>query len=256
MADQHNLTPVLARCMDRHLVFPLLEFLSQKALFDGADIQRAKIDLLQKTNMVDYAMDIYKELYGREAPAEMRERRGEVVAKLKTLQARPPALTLAAGGLSVVGCQRQCAVRAPRPQTSAPTVAALARLRACETARARALRAGPGGVDRGLPQQRGPREAAEAGQGVQPRLPAGGVPDRAGADRRAVPLRQVPVRLRQLLGRGRVPVPLPVRPPARRAPARPLQARCARAGPPGAGLPACRHRASRAVLRAEAPGAI
>lgn len=133
MADQHNLTPVLARCMDRHLVFPLLEFLSQKALFDGADIQCAKIDLLQKTNMVDYAMDIYKELYGREAPAEMRERRGEVVAKLKTLQARPPALTLAAGGLSVVGCQRQCAVRAPRLQTSAPTVAALARLRACET---------------------------------------------------------------------------------------------------------------------------
>jgi len=43
MADQHNLTPVLARCMDRYLVFPLLEFLSQKALFDGADIQRAKI---------------------------------------------------------------------------------------------------------------------------------------------------------------------------------------------------------------------
>ena len=88
MAD-HNLTPVLAKCLDRHLVFPLLEFLSQKQLFDGADIQRAKIDLLQKTNMVDYAMDIYKELYNKEAPADMRERRGEVVSNLKTLQARP-----------------------------------------------------------------------------------------------------------------------------------------------------------------------
>ena len=86
MTDQHNLTPVLARYLDRHLVFPLLEFLSQRPLFDGADIQGAKIDLLAKTNMVDYAMDIYKELYNKEAPQEMRERRSEVVAKLKTLQ--------------------------------------------------------------------------------------------------------------------------------------------------------------------------
>ena len=84
---QYDLTNVLAKSLDRHLMFPLLEWLSSRQIFSEADIQKAKIDLLQKTNMVDYAMDVYMQHYNKaEPPAAMVERRGEVVAKLKSLQ--------------------------------------------------------------------------------------------------------------------------------------------------------------------------
>ena len=85
--SQHDLTHELCKSLDRHLAFPLLEFLSHRQLYDDADIQRAKIDLLQKTNMVDYAAEIYQALYNtEEIPDEMNTRRKAVVGKLKTLQ--------------------------------------------------------------------------------------------------------------------------------------------------------------------------
>ena len=86
---QYDLTSGLVKFLDRHLVFPLLEFLSQQQLHPEEDIQKAKLDLLQKTNMVDYAMDIYKDLYNRDdVPSDMRSRRHEVVQNLKSLQVR------------------------------------------------------------------------------------------------------------------------------------------------------------------------
>ena len=88
MAD-HDLTQELCKNLDRHLAFPLLEFLSNKELYSETDIQKAKIDLLQKTNMVDYAAEIYTALYKTDdIPEEMNSRRKEVVSKLKTLQVR------------------------------------------------------------------------------------------------------------------------------------------------------------------------
>lgn len=84
---KHDLTQELCKNLDRHLAFPLLEFLSNKQLYSETDIQKAKIDLLQKTNMVDYAAEIYTALYKTDdIPEEMNTRRKEVVAKLKTLQ--------------------------------------------------------------------------------------------------------------------------------------------------------------------------
>ena len=84
----YDLTPVLSKSLDKHLVFPLLEFLSGKKLYPEADIERAKIELVEKTNMVDFLMDIWMSHYGKnEPPAEFKERRNEVVEKLNTLQA-------------------------------------------------------------------------------------------------------------------------------------------------------------------------
>lgn len=59
---QYDLTTVVAKSLDRHLVFPLLEFLSQKQLYPAEDIESAKLELIEKTNMVDYAVDIYQGL--------------------------------------------------------------------------------------------------------------------------------------------------------------------------------------------------
>jgi hypothetical protein len=83
----YELSSTLARYLDKHLCFPLLEFLQDKGVYNEEDIMRAKIALLQGTNMVDFAMDIHKELYQSEdVPAAMTDRRTEVVNRLRSLQ--------------------------------------------------------------------------------------------------------------------------------------------------------------------------
>jgi translation initiation factor 3 subunit E len=83
----YELTPLLAKSLDRHLVFPLLEFLQEKGIYNETDIMQAKLALLKNTNMVDFAMDIYKALNDtEEVPQQMKEHRSEVVARLRQLQ--------------------------------------------------------------------------------------------------------------------------------------------------------------------------
>lgn len=95
MAAKYDLTPLLAMFLDRHLVFPILEFLQERGMYPDVDILKAKIELLNHTNMVDYAMDIHKSLYHTDdVPQEMMERRAEVVARLKALEeAAAPLIT-------------------------------------------------------------------------------------------------------------------------------------------------------------------
>ncbi|KAL2483048.1 eukaryotic translation initiation factor 3E [Forsythia ovata] len=95
MAAKYDLTQRIAPQLDRHLVFPLLEFLQERGLYAEEDILKAKIELLNHTNMVDYAMDIHKSLYhSDDVPHEMVDRRVEVVARLKSLEeAAAPILT-------------------------------------------------------------------------------------------------------------------------------------------------------------------
>lgn len=78
----------MAPFLDRHLLFPLLEFASARGLYDDASIQDAKVALLAQTNMVDYAADVWRAARGTEPPAEFAAKREEVVAKLKSLQVR------------------------------------------------------------------------------------------------------------------------------------------------------------------------
>ncbi|XXG50533.1 hypothetical protein AAC387_Pa02g4526 [Persea americana] len=83
----YELTSQIACHLDRHLVFPLLEFLQEQQLYGDSEILKAKIELLSKTNMVDYAMDIHKSLYHTEdVPQDMVDRRIEVVERLKSLE--------------------------------------------------------------------------------------------------------------------------------------------------------------------------
>lgn len=92
---EHDLTAKLAKSMDRHLVFPLLEWLSAKELYPEDQIQQGKLDLLNKTNMLDYAMEIYTQLNNRDPPQELKERRTEVVQNLRKLQVRQCTITKA-----------------------------------------------------------------------------------------------------------------------------------------------------------------
>lgn len=64
--ENYDLTPRVAPNLDRHLVFPILEFLQERQLYPDEQILKFKIELLNQTNMVDYAMDIHKSLYHTE----------------------------------------------------------------------------------------------------------------------------------------------------------------------------------------------
>ncbi|XP_063245026.1 eukaryotic translation initiation factor 3 subunit E [Bacillus rossius redtenbacheri] len=82
-----DLTSKMGQYLDRHLVFPLLEFLSAKQIYDETELLQAKLDILSKTNMVDYAIDIRKQLYPtQEVPEALKNRRVQVVSQLQELQ--------------------------------------------------------------------------------------------------------------------------------------------------------------------------
>ncbi|CAD6341805.1 unnamed protein product [Miscanthus lutarioriparius] len=84
---EHDLTALMAAQLDRHLVFPLLEFLQERQLYSEPEFLEAKIRLLSGTNMVDYAMDIHKSLDGTDdVPEDMVKRRAEVVSRLRSLE--------------------------------------------------------------------------------------------------------------------------------------------------------------------------
>ena len=79
-----NIVPYL----DRHLVFPLMEFLTVKEYYDETDLLRGKLDILSNTSMVDFAMDVHKSLYpDKDVPATLRDKRAQVVENFKRLQA-------------------------------------------------------------------------------------------------------------------------------------------------------------------------
>jgi len=83
-----DLTSKIGPYLDRHLVFPLLEFLSVKEFYDETDLLRGKLDLLYNTSMVDFAMDVHKSLYpDQEVPNALKEKRTMVVDNFKQLQA-------------------------------------------------------------------------------------------------------------------------------------------------------------------------
>nr|CAD7396433.1 unnamed protein product [Timema poppensis] len=82
-----DLTSRMAQYLDRHLVFPLLEFLSAKQIYEENELLQGKLDILSKTNMVDYAIDIRKQLYPKqEVPETLKNRRVQVLSQLQELQ--------------------------------------------------------------------------------------------------------------------------------------------------------------------------
>uniref|UniRef100_A0A2I3HR55 Eukaryotic translation initiation factor 3 subunit E n=1 Tax=Nomascus leucogenys TaxID=61853 RepID=A0A2I3HR55_NOMLE len=78
---RYDLTTRITHLLDQHLVFPLLEFLSVKEIYNEKELLQGKLDVL------NFAMDVYKNLYSDDIPHALRENRTTVVAQLKQLQA-------------------------------------------------------------------------------------------------------------------------------------------------------------------------
>lgn len=84
---QFDLTRTNCQFLDRHLTFPLLEFLCGKEIYDQKELLEYILETVNKTNMIDYTMDTRKRLgLSQEMPEELVQRKAEVLATLKQLQ--------------------------------------------------------------------------------------------------------------------------------------------------------------------------
>ena len=52
----YDLTPVVSKFLDGHLVLPLLDHLESRGTFPKQELQRAKLAVISKTNMLDFAI--------------------------------------------------------------------------------------------------------------------------------------------------------------------------------------------------------
>ena len=99
-AASWDLTPHISPYLDLHMMFPLLEYVdslisSGTIPYSTSDVAAARLSLIRATHMVDYAMDIYRELHGAdgsnpeeiEIPEEMESQKKQVLDKLAELKA-------------------------------------------------------------------------------------------------------------------------------------------------------------------------
>ena len=90
--EQWDLTSKLSPFLDRHMMFPLLEYLDSlinagTCGYQSHDVAAARLALLRPTHMVDYAIDIYKELHpSGDIPAEMMAQKAKVYQDLEELK--------------------------------------------------------------------------------------------------------------------------------------------------------------------------
>ena len=85
LSEENDLLPKLIPHLDRHLIFPLLEFLSGQEGDDSTntDIIRTKYELLKQTNMTDYVASLWQELHdSNDVPEEFVKKREEVLQRL------------------------------------------------------------------------------------------------------------------------------------------------------------------------------
>ena len=85
--ESHDLLPRLIPFLDRHLVFPILEFLEKQESSDASTIKALKFELLKETNMSDYVGSLEADIKGlSEAPASYTQKREAVLAKRQSLE--------------------------------------------------------------------------------------------------------------------------------------------------------------------------
>ncbi|KAL9120429.1 MAG: hypothetical protein Q9187_003014 [Circinaria calcarea] len=84
ITEQYDLLPKLIPNLDRHLIYPLLEFLSGQEGDDATNITKMKYELLKQTNMTDYVANLWQEINDSdEIPEEFVKKREEVLQRLQ-----------------------------------------------------------------------------------------------------------------------------------------------------------------------------
>ncbi|KAI9757030.1 MAG: eukaryotic translation initiation factor 3 subunit E [Chaenotheca gracillima] len=87
IVKEYDLLQKISKYMDRHLVFPLLEFRSGQDFETFEVVTQAKFELLKETNMTDYVANLWKELNNKgeedDAPEEFMKKRADVLQRLQ-----------------------------------------------------------------------------------------------------------------------------------------------------------------------------
>ena len=89
VVKEYSLLPKLIPNLDRHLVFPLLNFLEEETPEDEdtTDITQLKFSLLKETNMSDFVGDLHAQLNNLpERPAEFTKKREEVLERRRIFE--------------------------------------------------------------------------------------------------------------------------------------------------------------------------
>lgn len=93
--ERWDLTGSVSPFLDRHMMFPLLEYLDSLInagtfkSYSTKDVATARLSLLRPTHMVDYAIDIHKNLHPdvKGVPKELEEQKSAVYQNLEYLRA-------------------------------------------------------------------------------------------------------------------------------------------------------------------------
>lgn len=105
-AKQYSLLPQLLPYLDRHLVFPLLNFLEEETPEDQdtTDIMRLKFTLLQQTNMSDYVGSLDAQLHNLPStPEKYTQQREEVLEKRRLFEEETEKILSLLADAEVVG---------------------------------------------------------------------------------------------------------------------------------------------------------
>ncbi|CAL8083930.1 unnamed protein product [Calicophoron daubneyi] len=86
--SEYDLTHEISNYLDKHLILPLLEYISVKNVYDETSLLKMKLDVLMRTSMIDYAADTYKSIYDTEVPPEFAEKREQVLEKIREVEAK------------------------------------------------------------------------------------------------------------------------------------------------------------------------
>jgi translation initiation factor 3 subunit E len=93
IAKEYDLLPKLIPYLDRHLVFPLLEFASGQD-DENLEMTGTKYELLKPTNMTDYVANLWQEINDSDSiPQEFVKKREEVLARLQQYQEESAKIT-------------------------------------------------------------------------------------------------------------------------------------------------------------------
>jgi translation initiation factor 3 subunit E len=78
----------MAPYLDRHLVFPLLEFLEKYEIYPVQELLEQKLELVAKSDMVDFTLDIAAKIGGvsKERDEALKVQREQIVERMKRLK--------------------------------------------------------------------------------------------------------------------------------------------------------------------------
>ncbi|KAF2707343.1 eukaryotic translation initiation factor-like protein 3 subunit E [Pleomassaria siparia CBS 279.74] len=87
VAEQYNLLPKLMPNLDRHLIYPLLNFTSDEDGEQSPEQRKLLLELLKPTNMTDFVGQLYQEIHDLdEMPDEYKKKRDEVLKRRDQLE--------------------------------------------------------------------------------------------------------------------------------------------------------------------------